>query len=310
MTKGSVIVNGVRFEDSLAQITIDDNTAKLPADLADGMVVKVRGTFNDDGLTGEAEKIEAENEVQGKIASKGPEADAFTVLGVKIFVDGGTVYSNVPGSSIAGLSVDDPVEVHGLRDSVNNLRATRVELLAGARLTEPDELKGTVSGLNPAAKTFSLGTQLVNYTGATIRPPGALDNGILVEVHGSLSGGTFIAIIVDLEDEEDGDFDPAEGEEVELEGFVSGFTALSSPFFVNGRLVDASGARFEGGIPSDMANDVRVEAEGNAVGTVLVAEKIEFKESVKIESNATGSTANSVTLLGKTVFLTSSTWTV
>jgi hypothetical protein len=38
-----------------------------------------------------------------------------------------------------------------------------------------------------------------------------------------------------------------------------------------------------------------------------VAEKIEFKESVKIESNATGSTANSVTLLGKTVFLTSRT---
>jgi hypothetical protein len=38
-----------------------------------------------------------------------------------------------------------------------------------------------------------------------------------------------------------------------------------------------------------------------------VAEKIEFKESVKIESNATGSTANSVTLLGKTVFLTSQT---
>jgi hypothetical protein len=307
MTKGSVNVNGVRFEDSLAQITIDD-TPKLPADLQDGMVVKVRGTFNDDGLTGNAEKIEAENEVQGKIASKGPEADAFTVLGVKIFVDGGTVYSNVPGSSIAGLSVDDPVEVHGLRDSANSLRATRVELLAGARALEPDELKGTLSGLNPTDNTFLLGTQLVNYTGATIRPPGALANGILVEVHGFLSGGTFVATIVDLEDLEDDDFDPAEGEEVEVEGFVSGFSAHPGMFFVSGAMVQTTAStRFEGGISDDLANDARVEAEGHMSGALLIVEKIQFKESVRIESNATGSTANSVTLLGKTVLLTSKT---
>ena len=307
MTKGSVIVNGVRFEDSLAQITIDD-TPKLPADLEDGMVVKVRGKFNADGLTGEAERIEAENEVQGKIASKGPEADAFTVLGTKVFVDGGTVWSNVPGSSLAGLSVDDPVEVHGLRDSANNLRATRVEFLAGARLAEPDELKGVVSGLSAGAQTFFLGTQLVSYGGATIRPAGALADGILVEVHGSLSGPTFNATFVDLEDLEDDAFDPAEGEEVEVEGFVSGFGATPGDFFVNGRAVRTTAStRFEGGIPGDLANDVRVEAEGHKSGSVLIVEKIEFKESVRIESNAAGSTANSVTLLGKTVLLTSQT---
>lgn len=304
MTKGSVIVNGIRFEDTLANITIDD-TSKLPADLQDGMVVKVRGKFNDDGLTGEAEKIEAENEVQGAISGFGPEADAFTVSSQNIFVDGGTVFANVAG--LSGLSVGNRVEVHALRDSGNNLRATRVELLAGARALEPDELKGTVSGLNPTDNTFLLGTQLVDYTVATIRPAGALGNGILVEVHGSLSGATFIATFVDLEDLEDAGFDPAEGEEVEVEGFVSGFTALSSPFFVNGRLVDASGARFEGGVPGDMANDVRVEAEGHMSGALLLVEKIEFKESIRIESNATGSTADSVTLLGKSVFITSQT---
>ena len=42
MAKGSVIVNGVRFEDTLANISIDD-TPKTAADLRDGMVVKVLG---------------------------------------------------------------------------------------------------------------------------------------------------------------------------------------------------------------------------------------------------------------------------
>lgn len=307
MTKGSVIVNGVRFEESLAQITIDDADG-LPDDLQDGMVVKVRGTFNDDGLNGEAERIEAENEVQGAISAIGPETDAFTVLGVKVFVDGGTVFSNVPGSSIAGLSEGDVVEVHGLRDPANDLRATRVELLSGPRLLEPDELKGTVSGHNPADNTFFLGTQPVSYTGATIRPPGTIVDGIPVEVNGSLIGATLVASIVDLEDLEDAAFDPAEGEEVEVEGFVSGFSVHPGTFFVDGRPVETtSSTRFEGGISLDLADGVRVEAEGRMSGSSLIAEKIEFEESIRMETNVQVVGTDSITVLGKTVFLTSRT---
>ena len=40
MTKGSVIVNGVRFEDNSAIISIDDDTSKTAAHLQYGMVVK------------------------------------------------------------------------------------------------------------------------------------------------------------------------------------------------------------------------------------------------------------------------------
>ena len=48
MIKGSVIVNGVRFEDNAATIIADDDAQKV---LADGMTVKVKGTLNSDGLT-------------------------------------------------------------------------------------------------------------------------------------------------------------------------------------------------------------------------------------------------------------------
>jgi len=42
MTTGSVIVNGVHFDDNGATIKIDD-TPKTPSDLQSGMVVRLRG---------------------------------------------------------------------------------------------------------------------------------------------------------------------------------------------------------------------------------------------------------------------------
>src|SRR5262245_63136420 len=64
MTKGSTIVNGVRFEDTTANISIDD-TPKTAAALQNGMVVKLVGKVNDDGITGTAERIKALVEVRG-----------------------------------------------------------------------------------------------------------------------------------------------------------------------------------------------------------------------------------------------------
>src|SRR5262245_18006079 len=64
MTKGSVILNGVRFEDTTANITIDD-TPKTAAALQIGMVVKLVGSVNDDGITGTAQQVKALIEVRG-----------------------------------------------------------------------------------------------------------------------------------------------------------------------------------------------------------------------------------------------------
>jgi len=70
MTKGSVIVNGVRFTaDAGATIRVDDNPGRPEAELRDGMQVKVKGQINDDRVTGRFEKVEAEPEVRGKLAS-------------------------------------------------------------------------------------------------------------------------------------------------------------------------------------------------------------------------------------------------
>ena len=68
MTKGSVILNGVRYEDTTANIVVDD-TPKTAANLQDGMVVQVRGTIDDSGSNGTAQQVEAQIEVRGIVTS-------------------------------------------------------------------------------------------------------------------------------------------------------------------------------------------------------------------------------------------------
>ncbi len=274
---GSVIVNDVEFDVFETLITVNDNTA-VENNLRLGMVAKIRGTFNPDGSTGVADLLDAENAVLGPISGFGPEVDSFTVLGQKIFVNGNTVFDNnsIFPPDLSGLVQGDIVEVYGLRET-SGIWATRVEKKTPGQ--GGINVKGLVSNYT-GQNTFNIGALLVTFTPP---PPAGFDNGVFVEVEGIPNPNDpllMTATEIELEDLEDAEFDPAEGEEVEVEGFVSGFTSISH-FFVNGKLVDASGARFEGGLASDLADDVRVEAEG--VWTmidgdlVLLAEEIEFE---------------------------------
>jgi len=311
MLKGSVIVNGIRFEDTLANITADD-TAKLPAFLQDGMVVKVKGRRNGDGLTGTAEKIQVENEVRGALASKG--TDTFSVHGQTVQVTGETIFANV--ANFAALNNGDMVEVHGLRDAAGVIQATRVEKFGLGAVVE-DEVRGVISGLTvvtAGSGTFSIGNLVLTYSPATtITPGGSLDLtsiGKLVEVH---IGPSNFAARVRFEDLADAEFEPAEGQEFEVEGYVSLFTGPTATFKVNERVVLlGASVRYEGGLESDLGNGVKVEAEGHLIGAILVAEKITFKENIKIRAipSAANPTSNSVpdlVVLGLVVKATSTT---
>lgn len=318
MTKGSIIVNGVRFDDTNANVTIDD-TPKLPADLKDGMVVKLRGQINDDRITGTAERVEVENEVRGTVQTHDETASppTFTVVSQTVFVPEGTFFDNfpsptpTPADAVAqlfdGISV---VEVHGLRNGDGSILATRVELIVGAPGADIDELRGTVKLETLVAGTsFTLQNATtevtVSFTPATpIVPAGAaLTEGALVEVHGNFIVSTFNATRIDIEDAEDDEFRHGAGEEFDFEGLVSGCatpcSGTNESFFVGSQAVETnSNTRFEGGTREDLVDNVKVEAEGhNFNGTALIAEKIEFKRSViRLQGNVTASGTGTFTL--------------
>ncbi len=284
MTKGSIVVNGVHFDDSQASIRIDD-TIGTPDDLQDGMVVKVKGRFNADGVTGIAQQVEAEDELQGIVQSVSATTAPqwFQVLGQRILVDDLTIYAGPALANFASIAPDTGVKVHGLRDPSGAIRASRVESAAGVGTTAEIELKGTVSNKGPT--TFEIGGLEITYDTTIIDPIGAtLSNGDRVEVQLSSAvdnaGGPFTAIRIEREDLEDADFDPAEGDEFDLQGFVSNFAAHPGTFRVDSQAVrTTSSTRFENGSPLDLADRVEIEAEGNFIAGTLVAEKISFRRT-------------------------------
>lgn len=312
MTKGSVIVNGIKFEDNTANIAIDD-TPKTAADLRDGMVVQVLGRVGADGAatSGTALRVEAQIEVRGAVTSTHPTENPqrFVVLGQNVIVDDLTVYSNLAG--FAAITPTTLVEVHGLRDTDGRIRATRVEDKA-AQMGDStvDEIRGAVAdgaGTNPLS--FKLGTQLIDATGAVISPVGATyTNGTIVEVHCNVrpcvNAGTFKASRIEVESAEDSVFEPDLNGRFEAEGLISGFDSPSDTnFFVAGIPVTRTGStRYEGGIDSDLGNDIKIEAEGIWDGSALVANKIEFKRTVvRIQGNPSAPTGNTFTLQIATV---------
>jgi hypothetical protein len=305
MVVGSVIVNGVRFDDTQATVIVDDNTATRGA-LKDGMVVKVKGRIADDRVTGTAERVEVENEVRGTVQSVSASTSPrfFTVVNQKVLVDDLTVFANT-ASDLSGLVGGSSfVEVHGQRDAAGNIRATRVEAFGGSGLG--DELRGRIATLGTNTLTINNGTVVtVTFSAGVIQPAStALAVGQLIEVHGSFSAGTFIATRLDVEDAEDSAFRPDSGGRFEVEGFVTGFTATPGTFSVNGRSVQTTSAtRFEGGSAADLANGAKVEAEGTLSGSTIVAEKIAFKRVRHIlhgTATAVNGGARTITVLGVT----------
>jgi hypothetical protein len=193
------------------------------------------------------------------------------------------------------------VEVHGQRNASAAVRATRVEKLSAAA---EDEVRGIVTGkTGTSSGTFSIqgSSHVYNYDGAAvIVGASTFADGDLVEVH--LSGSD--ATRIELEDAEDTEFESAD--HFEIEGFIRGYSVHPGIFSVGLQQVQTDGTtRFEGGASADLGDDVRVEAEAMVSGGILYAEKIAFKETMKLEGNA-GSNG-SADLFGLAVEVTSQT---
>lgn len=322
-------VNGVNFAVGNAQITID-GTSATPAALQSGMVAKILGQINDDGVTGTAQVVQVETEVRGTVQThdSGAVPPVFTVVGQTVFVDDLTVFANfssvtpTPSDAVAALqNGTSVVEVHGLRDASGNIFASRVELLAGPNALG-DELRGTVAAAPaPTLTAFTLqnGTTTisVDFTGAMISPTGAtVTANEIVEIHGSFNGMTFSATLVNVED--NAQFQHVAGEEYSIEGQVSGCAGVSpcASFSVGKQAVQTGlSTQFVNGTAADLADNITVEAEGHQFnGNALVAEKIEFQrprvvltgQVTAVTGTIVAGTGNtgSVTVLGNAVQIT------
>lgn len=304
---GSIFVNGVEFETTGAIITLDDQPG-TEDQLAVGQVVIVSGTYNADGATGTATSVVFKDNVEGPIDSIDLVNSRLVVLGQTVLVDGATSFDDdISPRSLEGLSVGDFVEVSGFVKANGEIAATRIERkVSGGEL----EVKGTVSALDSANRLFNINALTVDYSGATLDdfPSGVPGNGDFVEAECARVNfndcfglsGEFLATKVELEGL---DIDVDEGDEVEIEGFITRFVD-EFDFDVAGQPVTTNAqTEFEDGTAADLGLNVKVEVEGRVDASgVLVAEEIEIRRpnNIKIEAtvDAVDVATTTVTLLG------------
>jgi hypothetical protein len=304
---GSVVVNGVHFDDSTASITMDDATATRDR-LRVGMVVQVRGRINADG-TGVAASIRYNDCLQGPVTAMNQERNTLTVLGRTVQVDDDTVFDGVTLRDMSSFAIGDQVEVSCLPDPANNrLRATRMERQGVFQNGVSDlEVKGTVANLNLAAGTCTIDGLTVNFAGiAAGSLPSGLANGMTVEAGGrNLASGTLTADR--LRDRDRDRISYPDGDGLEVEGYVSDFVSIAD-FVVAGQRVNAANAVIKNGTAADIRSGLKVEAEGTMTGNVLFASTlvVKLQTSVRVEAGmqAKDAVRSTVTLLGRAIAIT------
>jgi len=277
---GSIFVNGIEYQTGGAQITVDGSDGS-EVDLGLGMVVLVTGTVNDDGITGTADSVVFDAEVQGPVGDDpfDPTGDGnklwFTVLGITVEADRtATVFDG--GASFATLAQGDYIEVSGFFDQDGVLHATRIEGKGGYQEgVSGIELKGTAVNADPGLKTFELGSFTVDYSllepGSLQVTGGIVTDGMRVEVKGTLTGSDITPTRI----EEDDDGFGEDVDRASVEGIVTNYISDGN-FRVAGVQVDASDATR---VPVSLvlANGMEVEVEGPIVAGVLQATGVEAR---------------------------------
>jgi Domain of unknown function (DUF5666) len=271
---GSIIVNGVRFDDSAATVT-DDDGGRTRSDLKLGMTVEVRGSAIDNSSgspASTANSITFNSEMVGKIDSLNVGAQSLVVFGQTVNVKTTTVFDDSLGNGLLSLALNDVVEVYGLLDTITGqYTATRIERKSGA--TTQYRLRGRVSNLDGGAKEFNIGTERISYLSlAAADVPAGFANDMIVRIRvdSARTGNVWTATRL-----RDGANRPDEQSHARVEGLISSFNSITQ-FSVAGVPVTTSvTTAFPDGTTFALGD--RIEVEGTMTNGVLAASKVEIE---------------------------------
>jgi hypothetical protein len=282
---GSIIVNGIRYDNRTANlISRDDGTSLAESTLKVGMVVDIAGSLVTAAstaggtATATAYRISCGSEWEGPVTNI--LADSFDILGLTVEVSAGTVFEGSNVAQLSDLTLSHYVEVHGyVNPTSGHLQATHVEVSTTAPALY--KLSGAVNNWDWANKTFTLGSAGqrstgLSWEGATSLPhdwtPNMDVNGIFVRVTldaTTRNNPTLLATQVRVPTSPLTELDVSEQEDVQIHGFISTYASKAN-FIVNGITVDASNVA--GG---DFVVGQRVEVHGSIRNGVLIATKVE-----------------------------------
>jgi hypothetical protein len=281
---GSVIVDGVKYDDSQAAVSVDQG-ASAPSsgslsDLKLGMNVDAKIT------DGKLTDVVVRARLEGPVASIDLVGASFTVYGqtVKVTSAGATPTLFDGVTDLTGLAMGDRVEVHGTVDASKAITATRVERKPSNETAPGIRIGGVITALDSSAKTFKFNDLTIDYSAASVLPSGKTpaEGQFAVAVGDAApASGSFAAKSLRI-------VGGSDGEDFSIGGRIGSFTSLSD-FVVSGVRVDASSATLDGGTSADLVAGVAVGVEGKVNAGVLKATKLRIlKTPVDVAASLKG----------------------
>lgn len=274
---GSVIVNGVRFDDTGISATNDDGQ-KVALGL--GMRVEIdSGSIDTTTGTARAHAMRTGGLVTGPVqgtpvAGTDAGTGTLTVLGQGVDVTASTVFDDSLAAGLSAVADGAVVEVHGLRDSATGrIVATRIEAKTTATVYA---LRGTVSALDTTAKTLSIGGAAISYA-AVSTVPTTLADGVSLRVLLATApvSGVWQAQSFGIKS----GTTTTTAAQAHVRGVITAF-ASATAFSVDGIPVDASAATFPDG-SAGLALGVQVEVKGALTNGTLIATAVELESRHK-----------------------------
>lgn len=284
---GSVIVDGVRYDDAQAKVVIDDDADAPRAGTTAGLRLGMRVALKH-GADDSATEITVDSSIKGPVTRVDVAQSTIVVLGttVKVVTTGANVTLFEGYGSLADIKAGDIIEVHAVESADGSVQATRIERASAGDLALI-KLVGRVASLDATAKTFKLGAMTVNYAAAKLTPANAIlanDQRVVIYSKTAPAAATILADKVKVKDRRS-----AQAGKLTVGGAVTDFQSSSS-FNVSGFKVDASSAKFEHGTAADLVNGARIKVKGITNGDVLKADEVEFKsgEAASTKTQLTG----------------------
>lgn len=292
---GSVIVDGVTLDDSSASFQVEQDpslsTTGTSNDIKLGMKVE-----SDQGSDDKIKTLTVLPEVYGKI-SELVAGSGFKLAGqtIRVSTDAAAPTVFEGASVLADLLVGDIVEVHGSRDATGVIVATRIERKDPASAVMV-RVVGVVSALDNTAKTLVVSGLTVNFSGAKLRPDGVvLENGQLVAAWSDQAisaASVMTAKALKVKKPQAGD-----GLKMQIGGLIASLDTKVVSFKLGEVVVDASKAKFEGGVVTDLANGKPVRVGGVWQTDKLVASGVKFvKDSTDAKVSLSGVVTDFISL--------------
>jgi hypothetical protein len=267
---GSIFIDGVEYDTSTAQITVDEQPA-TEADLRVGHVVSIVGTLDPDGKKGKAKQVTLTSDVRGDITSVDVAAHTFVVLGQTVKVTADTLFDeSTQARDLAGLKSGATVRVSGFTNATGEVLASRIDGVTTVALDV--QVSGKVQNLDTTAKSFRVNNLAVDYRSATVS--GSLSEGSDATIHGTTGAdGSLVATQVTVQAEQP----VAAGEKGQIEGLITNFNSIFS-FIVEGLSISTNANTRINLHGLMLGTDVFVKVRGTFDGSrMLVADQIEAK---------------------------------